>query len=104
MTHSRFDRALRELEEDGVTKLRGIGNSMTPKISNGALLTIERSDDYEVGDAVLCKVRGCWYEAHLVLAKSEKRGFKIGNNHGHVNGWTKKVFGKVVKIEPRKRN
>ena len=104
MAANRFERALREIEENGVTQLRGIGNSMTPKIPNGAKLTIEQRDDYEVGDAVLCRVRGCWYEAHLVLAKNEKRGFKIGNNHGHVNGWTKKVFGKVVEIEPRRKN
>lgn len=104
MKGSRFERALRELEETGVTTIRGCGSSMTPRIPDKALLTIEKQEEYEVGDAVMCRVRGNWYEGHLVLAKNEKRGYKIGNNHGHVNGWTKKVYGKVVKVEPKRKN
>ena len=44
-----------------------------------------------------CKVHGNHY-THLVKAKDEKRGVQIGNNHGHINGWTKNVYGKVTKI------
>ena len=100
----RFERALKELEETGTTQLRGCGNSMTPIIPNKALLTIKVQDDYEVGDAVMCKVRGNWYEGHKVLAKNDKRGYLIGNNHGHTNGWTKRIYGKVVGIEPKRKN
>ena len=25
-------------------------------------------------------------------------GCQIGNNHGHINGWTKRVFGKVINV------
>ena len=55
--------------------------------------------DVNVGDIVYCKVRGYVY-THLVTAKNEKRGCQISNNHGHVNGWTKSVFGKVTEINP----
>lgn len=44
---------------------------------------------------VFCKVRGKYY-THLVKAYNPKRGFLIGNNHGHNNGWTWKIYGKVV--------
>jgi len=101
---NRFDRVVKELAENGTSQMRGCGNSMTPRIPDKALLTIEVFDDYEVGDAVLCKVKGNWYEGHKVLAKNDRRGFLIGNNHGHVNGWTRKVYGKVVKIEPKRKN
>ena len=53
-------------------------------------------EDVKKGDIVYCKVKGRLY-THLVLAKSS-RGILIGNKHGHVNGWTKTVYGKVTKI------
>jgi len=101
--YSRFDRAIKELEETGETKLRAIGNSMTPKIPNHSLLTLKKFESYKLGDMVLCKVRGNWYESHLVTGIRAKGCYQISNNHGHVNGWTRKVYGKVVKIIlPRK--
>jgi len=53
----------------------------------------------EVDDVVYCKVKGNYY-THIVLAKNERRGCLIGNNHGRVNGWTKSIYGKVVEILP----
>ena len=51
----------------------------------------------KVGDIVYCKVKGNYY-THLVKATNSKRGVLIGNNRGGINGWTKAVYGKVVKI------
>jgi hypothetical protein len=84
-------------------QFRSHGNSMTPRIKSGQLLTLAPVKPPEVseGDAVLCKVRGHWY-VHLVTGKRETKGntlFKISNNHGHDNGWTSQVYGKVVKVE-----
>lgn len=77
------------------------GNSMTPILQSKqpVELTPTTWENVEVGDIVYCKVRGNFY-THLVKAKNEKRGVQIGNNHGHVNGWTKKVYGKVTNILP----
>ena len=36
---------------------------------------------------------------HLITAKNKERGYLISNNHGHDNGWTHRIFGKVVRIE-----
>lgn len=75
------------------------GNSMTPilKSKQPVELTPCKWEDVETGDIVYCRVRGNCY-THLVKGKNEKRGVMIGNNHGHVNGWTKNVYGKVTKI------
>lgn len=75
------------------------GNSMTPLFKSGEkhIVTPIKLEDVKVGDVVYCKVSGNYY-THLVKAVNEKRGLLIGNNHGHINGWTKKVYGKAIKI------
>ena len=75
------------------------GNSMTPLLKSRQPVRLAPTtwEQVDVGDIVFCKVRGNLY-THKVLAKNEVRGVRIGNNHGHVNGWTKQVFGKVVEI------
>lgn len=75
------------------------GNSMLPIIKSKQPVRIEPAtwEDVKVGDIVYCKVRGNVY-THLVSAKNDKRGCQISNNHGHVNGWTKNVYGKVIEI------
>jgi len=75
------------------------GNSMTPLIKSGQKHKLEpcKYEDVEVGDIVYCKVAGRYF-THLVTAKNESRGLQISNNHGHVNGWTKKVYGKVTEV------
>lgn len=80
------------------------GNSMLPLIKSGSTLTFEPCDDYEVGDIVFCKVRGRFIDAHKITKKDLMGGtyrYMISNNQGYDNGWTKQVYGKVVKvIEP----
>ena len=75
------------------------GNSMKPLINSGQehKLAPAKWQDIEVGDIVYCKV-GKYYYTHLVTAKNNTRGLQISNNHGYVNGWTKKVYGKVIEI------
>ena len=79
------------------------GNSMTPLIYDGQKVTLVPISDLktvERGDIVLCKVRGNTF-THKVKQIRNNRGkleFLIENNHGHVNGWTRQVFGKCVDI------
>jgi hypothetical protein len=75
------------------------GNSMTPLIKSSQKHVIMpiKLDEVNIGDIVFCKVKGKYF-THLVTAKNEKKGVQISNNHGHVNGWTKQVFGKVIDI------
>jgi hypothetical protein len=75
------------------------GNSMVPLIKSGQehLLEPIAIDEVKIGDIVYCKVRGRFY-THLVKAIDETKGLQIGNNRGHINGWTKQVYGKVVEV------
>jgi hypothetical protein len=77
------------------------GNSMTPIIKSRQPVKLSpcKWEDCKKGDIVYCKVNGRYY-THLVKAKSKGRGVLIGNNHGRNNGWTRKVYGKVVEILP----
>jgi hypothetical protein len=75
------------------------GNSMLPilKSKQPVRLAPATWEEVEVGDIVYCKVRGNHY-THLVTGKNDKKGVQISNNRGHVNGWTKNVYGKVIEI------
>jgi hypothetical protein len=83
--------------ETFVTKERG--NSMVPLIKSNQKhkLAPAKWEDVEVGDIVYCKVKGKFY-THLVKAKNDAKGCQIGNNKGHINGWTKQVYGKVIEV------
>lgn len=75
------------------------GNSMIPLIYSrqNHKLSPCTWEEVQVGDIVYCKVHGRFF-THLVKAKNNDKGCQIGNNHGHINGWTKQVFGKVTEI------
>jgi hypothetical protein len=75
------------------------GNSMTPRIKHRQPVRLAPAtwDVVEKGDIVYCKVHGNYY-THLVHATNPQQGCLIGNNHGHMNGWTKQIFGKVIEI------
>jgi hypothetical protein len=87
------------LEEGKTFETSEKGNSMMPLIKSGQKHILEpiKLDEVEIGDIVFCKVKGSYF-THLVTAKNDKKGVQISNNHGYVNGWTKAVFGKVIKI------
>ena len=79
-----------------------IGSSMTGKINNGDRVTVRPilpDDVLGVDSIVLAKVKGTVY-LHKITAIQGKR-IQIGNNKGHINGWTTtdKVYGVVVMIE-----
>lgn len=73
---------------------------MTGKIDSGQLVTVAPLGNrkVETGDIVLCKVNGVQY-LHLVKAVSGDR-VQIGNNQGHINGWTSRrnLFGIVTEV------
>ena len=75
------------------------GNSMTPLIKSGQehVLAPVNIEDVQIGDIVYCKVKSYFY-THLVKAISSEKGLLIGNNKGGINGWSKNVYGKVIKI------
>jgi len=73
---------------------------MRGKIESEQLVTVEPLPaDPQVGDIVLCRVRGNDY-LHLVKAVDGER-FQIGNNRGHINGWVSRnsIFGRCVTID-----
>ena len=100
---SKYLKLKEELETTGTGKMKGFGQSMMPIIKSGSLLTFEPREEYEVGDIVFCKVKGRWIDGHLIKKKDSAGRYLIGNNHGFDNGWTTKVFGKVVNIEAPKK-
>lgn len=77
------------------------GNSMVPRIHSRQPVTLEPVDasKLERNDMVFVKVRGRLY-THLVLALRAGE-VQIGNNGGHVNGWTKleNVYGIVTEVD-----
>lgn len=96
------DTYIAKLQAGETVQFRPRGNSMTGKISSGQLCTVVPATTAEAGDIVLCRVRGAQY-LHLVKAVKQFDGaasYKIGNNHGHINGWTHTIYGKLVKVEP----
>ena len=94
---------IEDLKKGKIVTFRPRGHSMKGKVASGNKCTVEPvldPDLLEVGDIVLCKVRGNQY-LHLIKAKQGKR-FLIGNNIGGINGWitARAIFGKCIKVEP----
>lgn len=75
------------------------GNSMVPLIKSGQDHKLEPCswENVVIGDIVYCKVKGNYY-THLVKGINSDKGCLIGNNKGHINGWTKQVYGKVIEV------
>jgi hypothetical protein len=81
-------------------QFRPRGQSMRGRIESGQLCTVTPAPEVlEVGDIVLCKVRGREY-LHLVKARQGER-YLIGNNRGRINGWVTRgaIHGKCVRVE-----
>ncbi len=95
------DSQIKKLKAGETVSFRPKGRSMEPIVMSEQLCTVipmNASCDVAVGDIVLCHVAGSDY-LHKVLAITDGK-FLIGNNKGRQNGWTKQVFGKLVKVEP----
>ena len=70
------------LQSGKTVQIRPHGNSMRPRVCDGARVTIApcQSENLKAGDIVLVKVRRQVY-LHLIKAIDGKR-FLIGNNRG----------------------
>jgi hypothetical protein len=92
-------RHIAQLKSGLTVHFRPRGNSMTGKIESGQLCTVVpvEASEVRVGDIVLCKVAGNEY-LHIVKAIQGER-FQIGNNRGHINGWTTAIYGRCISVE-----
>lgn len=90
-----------QLQKGETVTYRTHGNSMVPIVKSGQKVTVEpvKIEDVKVGDPVFCRVKGSYY-LHLCTGRREDGSVQISNAHGHVNGWTRQVFGRLVKVEP----
>lgn len=89
-----------KLKNGETVQFRPHGNSMTGRINSGQLVTVEPIDDLtriQVDEIVLCVVHGKQF-LHIVKAKRGQY-LQIGNNIGHVNGWTNIIHGRVIAIK-----
>jgi len=98
---------VRELIEGKTIKFRPHGNSMTPLVESGQLVTVASLNEEHaagrvipVGSVVYCKVNGRLM-LHKVSAIGSDGRYQISNNHGHVNGWTQpqNLFGILIQVE-----
>jgi hypothetical protein len=96
---SRYTELVGKLQQGETITYREFGNSMLPKLKSRVLVTVSpcQLEDCAVGDIVLAKVRGAHY-LHYVKAISNQ-GVQIGNASGHINGWTRNVYGKLASYE-----
>lgn len=91
------DNYIRKLESEKEISFRPRGDSMSPRINSGDLVTVTSDvKTIERDDIVLCKVGGKQY-LHLVKAV-DGDCYQIGNNKGRINGWTKQIYGKVINV------
>jgi hypothetical protein len=90
---------IKKLRDGETVSFRPRGQSIAGRIDSGQLVTVEPAiaSEVKVGEIVLSIVHGVQY-LHLVKQVGE-RGVLIGNNRGRINGWTKHVVGRVVRIE-----
>mgnify|MGYP000222757052 FL=1 len=96
---NKYERVITELNETGYSQMKVFGNSMTPILKSGSLMSYKKELEYEIGQIVLCKVKGRFIDAHLITKKDLNKGYLISNNHNRDNGWTKTIYGRVIKAE-----
>jgi SOS-response transcriptional repressor LexA len=93
--------AIEKLQHGESAKVRPRGHSMTGKVNDGDLVTLEpcKADTLRPGDIVLVKVKGNVY-LHLIKAVNNGR-FLIGNNRGGINGWVgaNAIYGIAITLE-----
>lgn len=100
------EEAIEQLQAGRVVQIHPAGHSMTGRVSDGDLVTLQPClpEDLAAGDVVLARVQGR-RSSHLVLhlvIKCETDRFLIGNNHGRIDGWVsaQNIFGKLRQVEP----
>jgi phage repressor protein C with HTH and peptisase S24 domain len=90
----------KSLTETGVGTMKCFGSSMLPILPNPSTCDYERSVEYKIGDIVFCKVNGRYIDAHKITKKDGER-YLISNNHGHDNGWTRIIYGRVIQAKDK---
>jgi len=83
---NKYQNLIEQLEKTGTGKMKCFGNSMTPILETGGLLTFVKQDKYKVGDIVFCKVSGRFIDAHKITKQDSQGRSMIANNHDHENG------------------
>jgi signal peptidase I len=98
-------RKIDSLQEGKTIISKEPGNSMEPILSSREPVILTPITDWEKevesGDIVFAKIHGTCY-THKVYGVNKDKGVLIGNNSGHMNGWTKQVYGKAHLI-PREQ-
>lgn len=94
---SKYEHLLSELDANGHGTMKCYGNSMLPILSNPSTNVYVKQATYKKGDIVFCKVKGRYIDAHLITKVAADGQYLISNNHGHDNGWTSTIYGKVVR-------
>ncbi len=81
---------------------RAFDPSMKGRIESAQLCTVAlvNEEDLKRLDIVLCRIRKKKYFYSITVSKEVE--YQIGNNLGHINGWTtfKSIFGELAKVEP----
>lgn len=98
------DAHIERLARGETVEFRPRGRSMEPRVSDGSLCRVEPVSlaDLRSGDVVLCQVGGSQY-LHLVKATRPDGSVLIGNNKGRTNGWTRAVYGRLVRTQPQEQ-
>lgn len=95
-----------KLEKGEYLISREPGNSMTPLLKSREPVILEpvlgNWSGFKKGDVAFVKIHGNFY-THLVHGVDPEKGLLIGNNHGHVQGWTKRVIAKAHLIPSDKQ-
>lgn len=95
-----------KLEKGECIISREPGNSMTPILMSREPVILEPISDwneFKEGDIAYVKIHGRFY-THLVHGVDINKGLLIGNNHGHKQGWSKKVYAKAHLIPTEWKN
>lgn len=92
---NKYENLKAALERGETPSMKCAGNSMLPILSNPSTCTYRKQTSYVVGDIVFCRVKGRYIDAHKITAIHGER-YLISNNHGHDNGWTKTIYGRVI--------
>lgn len=97
---TKFNYAIETLEKGISATIFPRGNSMSPLLKDKEKVRLLPLDGCfgkivpRVGNIVLCKVKGRVL-LHKITAIDSNGRYQISNNKGHINGWTKTIYGIV---------
>jgi hypothetical protein len=89
---NKYENLNARLDQGEDASMKCFGSSMLPILTNPSTCKYRRETSYKIG---VCKVKGRYIDAHKITAIQGSR-YLISNNHGHNNGWTTTVFGRVI--------